>query len=121
MTTVGIKLVVPISTSRLATSSSPSVYFRSASGSLRSISLKSIPYAPLIWTSIRPGDRMLPPRSIVRDGGRRELKKDDWPEMMSPDEGDIKRSALMACVRTNQHAVNPALGGEGTTGTRGGG
>lgn len=41
--TVGTKLVVPISTNRLATSSSPSVYFSSASGSFRSISLKSIP------------------------------------------------------------------------------
>jgi hypothetical protein len=94
--TVGTKLVVPISTNLLATSSSPSVYFLSASGSSKSISLKSIPYAPLIWTSIRPGERIFPPRSIVRDGGNREEKKDDCPEMMRPEEGDMNRSALIA-------------------------
>jgi hypothetical protein len=51
----------------------------------------------LICTSINPGDKIFPPRSIVRDGGSLEEKKEDWPEMIKPEEGEMNRSALIAC------------------------
>ena len=59
----------PVCTRRRMTISRPIIYAASALRLYPTLSSeKSNPYAPLIWTSIRPGDRRFPLRSIVLMG-----------------------------------------------------